>query len=692
MITADTETAGFYGPVRLIGWYDGTTYQVATDVTAWWDSVRDRKEVCYFHNLDFDVRKIEAALGDAFQIAWDQCLVINGRLVRARLDGAAIELADSYALLPSSLDQLCQDFALPDALRKIHLDWAAAGYASLDDYFLRVPVDDPDYRAYLRNDVLSLYEILRQLRAFAGLPDAEFGRVPTAASLALRAFRTRWPFEYDQLCRTKLRPPLEAFFREALYGGRTEVFRTQITDGHHWDVNGLYPYVMGAYGYPDGYPIERVGVYAAEAWADFRAGRYPHGIFTATVEVPESCFIPPLPYRLNGRLTFPVGRITGTWVGEEIRRAEEAGAVVVAVTQAAVWTHSRKFFWGWAGLIADKKAHTRGAERATWKLLGNALYGKFGMDKRREQIWRDTPDNRAKAAQHDYPCTEWYAGGDFSRPYLDVLAPVFAPYVQPQIAAYITAYARLTLYDMLVRAEAQYGGAWYCDTDSVGTQDPIDPALVHPTRAGAWKHEGQVDAGLFIAPKFYAERRNGQEVLKNKGMLSSWRQTARYALYEDLYRRILEQDFDRDRHGKPILWLYRNEPALRPYVSAVKRGADPNTPASYSKAIRPLTWPKRRMDYAAGITWPWNAAELEAMEEERLRTRDAIRFERQLVRELRRRLWQGLMPRGLHDRDYPDLPRGLRRRQGDTLDVAASELGYAGPDELYRDLMRAYSR
>ena len=98
------------------------------------------------------------------------------------------------------------------------------------------------------------------------------------------------------------------------------------------------------------------------------------------------------------------------------------------------------------------------------------------------------------------------------------------------------------------------------------------------------------------------------------------------------------------------------------------------------------------MDYAAGITWPWNAAELEAMEEERLRTRDAIRFERQLMRELRRRLWQGLMPRGLHDRDYPDLPRGLRRRQGDTLDVAASELGYAGPDELYRDLMRAYSR
>ncbi len=689
MITADTETAGFYGPLRAIGWYDGQSYQVSRTAKTWWKTVRDQDTVCYFHNLDFDVRKLAPDIGRDFQIDWAASLVINGRLVRARLINARIELADSFALLPSSLDELCRDFALPKELAKIHLDWKKAGYKSQDEYFSRVPYEDPDYQAYLRNDVKSLHYILGMLQAFAGLSNEDFERVPTAASLALKTFRRLFAFEYDEICRVHLRKDLEDLFREGLYGGRTEVFRTRVSEGEHYDVNGLYLYVMGAMSYPVGYPRETVGHYAWEDWRAFQAGFYRHGMFTATVRVPDM-FIPPLPYRLNGRLTFPVGTFTGTWVGEELREAVQKGVEVLEVERAAVWENGRRFFAEWADLIAAKKARTVGAERATWKLLGNALFGKFGMEKMRPQIWRDTADNRAKAKAKGYPVGTWYPGGDLETPYLEVLAPVFAPYVQPQIAAYITAYARIVLYRMLSRMETEFGGAFYCDTDSGVSQSPIDPEDVHPKKAGAWKHEGHVTEGIFMQPKFYAELRDGREILRSKGLLGSWRDEARYALYQELYHRIVQEDFDRDRHNKPVLWLYQNRPGLRKFISAVKQGVDPNTPALFSKGLRPLTWPKRQMDFQSGMTWPWDAGELEAMEQERLALREQARQERTYLESLRRTLWHGIMPKGLHDRDYPDLPRALRRRQGVGLDVAATELGYDGPDALYRDLVRVF--
>lgn len=692
MMTADTETAGFYGPLRVVGWYDGEHYDDDVRPDRWWEAVNDTAAVCYFHNLDFDLRKLESALRpERFPIDFPRSLKINNRLVRVKFRGYPAELADSYALLPASLERLCASFDLPPDLKKQHLDWAAAGYRSLEEFFAQVPVDDPAYRDYLRHDVLALYALLEKLRAETGFSPEAFQKIPTASSLALKTFARLYPFEYQEICRPKLSPTLDQALRRALSGGRTEVFRTRARDAEHYDVNGLYPYVMAHHDYPCGYPATFQGAEAKEAWHAFQAG-YPwkFGHFTATVHVPAMP-IPPLPWRYRGRLLFPVGTFTGDFVGAELQYAVACGASVVEVETAYVWRHGRRFFGEWGDRIAEEKAHATGARREVWKRLGNGSFGKFAMERVRVQTWDDTPENRAKAEARSLPYTTWYAHGDFSRPYLDVLAPVWAPYVQPQIGAHITAYARITLHRMLVRGETEFGGAVYADTDSIVTRAPIDPEEVHPTEAGRWKHEGHVVEGLYLSPKFYAERlSDGQEVLRSKGLVERWKHDAHFALYAELYERLAQEDFDRDPHGKPLIWLYQREPALRPYLSAVRAGADPNLPAHTTKALRPATWSKRRMDYRSGETAPWDAEELLAEDEEAAFARMDQREQAHYLKALRRRLWQGLMPRGLHDRDYPELPRAILRHHGIGLDVAATELGYDGPDALYRDLVRVF--
>lgn len=690
MIVADSETAGMFGPIRLIGWYDGLTYQVSPDPRAWWEDVREREEVIYFHNLDFDLGKLTEALG--WSITWDKTLLVNNRVVRVPVEGARFVLADSFALLPASLDDLCRDFDLPAALKKRDLEPVirAGGYRDKEDYFTRVPVDDPVYRDYLEHDVRSLYEILTRLRTFADFSPDEFARIPTASSLAMRAFAKRHPYAYEMICRPHLTPHLEGIFRDALAGGRTELYQVEVRDAWHYDNNGLYPYVMGAYEYPVGYPEEATGEAAVARWGAFLSGAYTHAIVEATVLIPDEVRIPPLPYRLNGRLTFPTGELTGTWVGAEIQEALTVpGVVVLDVTRILTWQKSYPYFTEWSGLIARMKERSRGAERATWKLLGNGLFGKFGMKRLRPKIRRDTPANRQKLTEKGLVPAVWYPGGDYSHPYLETLEPVWAPYIQPQIAAHITAYARITLYREL-RAAERDGAAVYCDTDSVVRTTPMDPAQVHPKEGGKWKLEGRVLHGIFLQPKLYAERREREDVLRSKGMVSQWREDARFETYEKLLARIRAADWDTVQR-KPALVLYEKVPVRRKFASAMKAGIDPDRPLLLTKAIRPMTWPKRRTDFVANQTWPWNVNDLLAQEEERARMREERRWRRQEWKALRRRLWHALMPRGVRDADYPDLPRALIRRHGWGLDVWATELGYAGPDALYADIMQVYS-
>ena len=78
---------------------------------------------------------------------------------------------------------------------------------------------------------------------------------------------------------------------------------------------------------------------------------------------------------------------------------------------------------------------------------------------------------------------------------------VTAPYIMPQIAAHVTALARLKLYDWLSVCGESLA---YCDTDSIITSSSLDTS----TSLGALKNEypGVTFNGTFLAPKLYMLR------------------------------------------------------------------------------------------------------------------------------------------------------------------------------------------
>ena len=130
------------------------------------------------------------------------------------------------------------------------------------------------------------------------------------------------------------------------------------------------------------------------------------------------------------------------------------------------------------------KETTTGGRRQLAKLMLNGLYGKFASN----------PHSKKKTPYLDEDGIVKY---EFTEE--ELREPVYTA-----MGAFITAYAR----DKTIRsAQSVYDRFIYADTDSlhlVGTDIPED-LDIHPTKLGAWKHEGTWLSATFIRCKTYIE-------------------------------------------------------------------------------------------------------------------------------------------------------------------------------------------
>lgn len=131
--------------------------------------------------------------------------------------------------------------------------------------------------------------------------------------------------------------------RNAFYGGRTNAVKLY-SEGtiKYIDFTSLYPWVNKYCPYPVGHPE-----IITENFQDI--SEY-FGIAKCKIEPPKGLLHPVLPYRMNGKLMFPLCRrcaetmnqricehtreersLTGTWVTEEIKVAVEKGYKIIKV-------------------------------------------------------------------------------------------------------------------------------------------------------------------------------------------------------------------------------------------------------------------------------------------------------------------------------------------------------------------------
>lgn len=387
---------------------------------------------------------------------------------------------DSYQLIPASLGKITKAFDT-ETKKDENFDY------DTDE-------NDPRWKKYLEDDCVSLFQTLQKfytlVEEFLG---GEVGM--TTAATAMKTYR-----------RSYQKAPIERhsrhhdFFRQAYYGGRVEIYKESGKNLRYYDINSAYPFAM-----MQPMPVGKLLGCVGPPLEFMKKERIGFG--RANVYVPEDTHIPVLPFRNEqGRLIFPVGKFSGVWTAVELLRAEELGAKIEWIE--SVWITAKPIFREFVDKLYSlrDKSNPDYNESLAYvaKIMLNSLYGKFATNTLREKIIfvgedEDPPEGNYPVDPEDPEC-----------PLYRVEAEIDAPYIAPQIAAHITALARLHLHSIML--EAHKGGLAYCDTDSVITS--ADLSHICGTGLGSLKDEGEgvIYDGEFLQPKLYMLQGNDGSV------------------------------------------------------------------------------------------------------------------------------------------------------------------------------------
>jgi hypothetical protein len=407
--------------------------------------------------------------------------------VTERRSGYSWTFLDSFRLLPMGLDKAAKTF----------------GFAGKLTHDLAMHEDDPRWETYLRGDCEALHQSVDHFQELIlGKLGGELGI--TAPSTAMKLFRRQYMgrgkspamipqhrhakgcegIEVDPNDREKYIPCegcLHKWIRRGYYGGRVEVFQadpfldpegTPVRGGKdvtYYDINSSYPRAM-----LEEMPGGIVKQYGPKKTADDfrRLEADAIGFVECEVEIPRTCYLPPLPFRhvKTGKLIFPTGRFSGVWPWSELKLLYDpiVGGKITKITKS-VWYEKKTLFFDFVKELyayRDKGGSNYDEGLALIaKLMMNSLYGKFGMNEDRREIYVLRKDEKPPEGA-TFPRFEDGQENVLSRVcYVD--KRVAPPYIIPQISAQITSLARVRLWSFMADVLRKGGILYYCDTDSL---------------------------------------------------------------------------------------------------------------------------------------------------------------------------------------------------------------------------------
>ena len=306
----------------------------------------------------------------------------------------------------------------------------------------------------------------------------------TIASTAMTLFRRSY-LKRDIYTSEKLNKVAE----EAYFASRVEVFSRHAEDFESYDINSSFPYAMT---FP--LPGNLVGFRTDLPDDDGDDCLY---LADVTLEVPDTQ-MPPVPFRKDGRVFFPVGRWRSWLTSTDVRLALREGAVLHAVHE--VYTFEP--FWDFRAYSEEIYGRRAAAEtpfrKLVLKYLLNSLYGKAaeGLVKQEMLINPDEVDRTQM---------QMLQPGVWLREKQAVIA-----HRHVVVSAFITAIARRTLFDFCKMCYVQGLKPFYTDTDSIFTKAVLP---VDDKKLGALKLEKKMEWAEFAAPKIY--RGEGFELNKD---------------------------------------------------------------------------------------------------------------------------------------------------------------------------------
>ena len=276
---------------------------------------------------------------------------------------------------------------------------------------------------------------------------------------------------------------------DSYFASRVEVLSRNVEDFKIFDVNSSFPFAMT-------FPLPGNLTEFRTDLPDDDSDKCIY-LADATIEVPDMYF-PPLPYRKDNRVFFPVGKWRSWFTSTDIRLALREGARLHAVHQVYVFEpfydfaeYAKKIY----GLRAEAKTDFR---KLVLKYLLNSLYGKCSESIHKQEMLVN-PDEIDRESMQMLQPGVWLAEKEAKIAHRHVI-----------VAAVITAIARRTLYDYAKMCFDQGHAPHYFDTDSISTKADLP---VDDKRLGALKLEKKMTWAQFVAPKIY--RGEGFELMKD---------------------------------------------------------------------------------------------------------------------------------------------------------------------------------
>jgi hypothetical protein len=257
----------------------------------------------------------------------------------------------------------------------------------------------------------------------------------TAMTLFRRTFLQRDIFTSESL---------NQISQEAYFASRVEVFnRNPPDDFLIYDINSSFPYAM-TFPLPGNLVEYRLTLPSDESDDCIY-------LADATVEVPDM-YLPPLPYRKDNRVFFPVGKWRSWFTSTDIRLALREGAVLHKVHQVYVFESFRDFK-SYADKIYElRRVATTDFRKLVLKYLLNSLYGKCSESTHKQEMLIN-PDKIDRETMQMLQPGVWLAEKEAKISHRHVI-----------IAAVITAIARRTLYDLAKECMRQEKPPFYSDS------------------------------------------------------------------------------------------------------------------------------------------------------------------------------------------------------------------------------------
>ena len=364
--------------------------------------------------------------------------------------------------------------------------------------------------------------------------------------------------------------------REALFGGRTEGFKSYFKCNKHqkiyyYDVVSLYPTVNAMDAYAIGFK-KPVNVSDKEALLDrIRSGEF-FGIVKVDVTPPRDLYTPVLPDNSNSKLLFHLNQhVSKTYASVELKKALEKGYVVDKIYAAYEYEKMNGLMKKYVGNFLKMKVENSGVKnqeecdkineshkelgfdfeikpentrvnpglRQVAKICLNSLWGKFGQRStlNNYDFYYDFNKLLLKMNDSTIQNKKWHIVNKNCvelRYENDMDIAVEADYISEITAVFTTANARMRLYDMLDWLHPSQ--ICYCDTDSVMfVYDETNPDHKAPVNSesnpktirfgnglGEWEDEfkgGWITELVVGGAKSYAYVTNkGKTVIKQKGI------------------------------------------------------------------------------------------------------------------------------------------------------------------------------